>query len=118
MSFLNRWFKRGGEEKEKINVLKHMEKKKKKGRDKITGVEGVVTSIAFDLFGCIQIVLTLPATKEGKSGDSYLMDIARIEIVDHQRAMELPPFKDDSTLISQGKKGGIDKPDATTPTPI
>jgi hypothetical protein len=47
--------------------------------DSITGFEGVVTSIGFDLYGCIQCVVT-PTAKEGKIGDSGWFDHKRLTV--------------------------------------
>ena len=78
------------------------------GTDKITGQEGVITSISFDLYGCIQGVLTPPA-KEGEVKGGNWFDIARIEITpDVTRVMDLPDF--DQGYLSEANKGPADKP--------
>ena len=51
------------------NIEKHLDLLGRKVEDKVTGIKGVVTSVSFDLYGCIQAVITTPA-KDGeyKSG--------------------------------------------------
>lgn len=53
----------------------------KKGRDKITGFEGIITTVAEHLYGCKQIALTPPA-KENVTQDICWFDEDRVEIVE------------------------------------
>ncbi len=74
------------EMKKKIEILgKHV-------KDKVTGFKGVATSISFDLYGCIQLVITPYADKENKNGDGNWYDIGRIKILDHKRVLDIPDF--------------------------
>ncbi len=79
-------------------------------RDKVTGFEGVVTSIGFDLYGCVQAVVT-PASKDGKQEDSRWYDTHRLAIQDGERVMALPCY---ASLVPQvprsEPKGPADKP--------
>ena len=52
----------------------------RKGRDKVTGFEGIVTARVTYLTGCDQYALAPPAA-EGKILDSCYFDEGRIEIV-------------------------------------
>lgn len=80
-----------------------------KGKDRVTGVKGVITSVAFDLYGCIQVILD-PRSKDGTKGEnSQWYDVARIKISDKKRVMSLPDFESDSN-VAQGKKGPAHKP--------
>jgi len=63
-----------------------------KAKDKVTGFEGVVSSVCFDLYGCVQMVLT-PEVKEGKFNDSHWFDEKRLEILDHNPVMATPSFE-------------------------
>ena len=38
----------------------------RKARDQVTNAEGVITSVTFDLFGCIQALLKPPIGDDGK----------------------------------------------------
>jgi len=64
-------------------------------RDRVTGFEGVVTSISFDLFGCVQCALTPPATKDerGKQehGPCNWYDANRLQLTG-DRVMPLTDF--------------------------
>ena len=52
-----------------------------KGRDAITGFEGVIVGKVEYLTGCNQVLLVAPA-KEGKGGESHWFDDSRIEVTD------------------------------------
>ena len=86
---------------------KHIELLGKKAKDSVTGQEGVVTTISFDLFGCVQAVIT-PAAKDGKLLDGNWMDVTRLEILDHEPVMSLPNFSEG--YVADGKKGCAEKP--------
>ena len=59
---------------------KHIELLGLKGKDKITGFKGVIDSVCFDLYGCIQVSLKPPMNKEGIIPDGYWVDVTRVEI--------------------------------------
>lgn len=63
----------------------------KKVREKITGFEGVATSVAFDLYGCIQVVVH-PEAKENKPQDGHFFDFQRLEVIDPLPVMQVPSF--------------------------
>ena len=50
------------------------------GRDRITGISGVVTSVCFDLYGCIQLALHPGLDEKGEPRDVRWYDLVRIEI--------------------------------------
>ena len=58
--------------------------------DKVTGFEGVVTSIAYDLYGCIQAVV-VPEAKDGKVSDGSWFDVNRLRLCS-TGVMECPDF--------------------------
>jgi hypothetical protein len=72
-------------------------------RDKITGVEGIVDSICFDLYGCVQASVRRGLDKDGKVIDSHWYDVKRLDIKSTVHAMELPDF-------SLPEIGAADKP--------
>ena len=74
-----------------MSAQNHIDLLGKTGRDKITGYEGVVISIHFDLFGCVQAMLKQPV-KDGKLEDGQFFDVNRIEITKHERVMPVPAF--------------------------
>ena len=68
----------------------------KKGKDKITGFKGIITSVSFDLYGCIQVILN--PGKVGKDRliipTTNLIDLNRIEIVEDRKVMQADFSKD------------------------
>lgn len=65
----------------------------KKVKDKVTGLEGVVTSISYDLYGCIQGLLTPSVNKEGVTPERWWFDTKRLQVLDHKPVMEIPDFE-------------------------
>lgn len=64
-----------------------------KVKDSVTGFEGVVSSVSFDLYGCVQaIVVPGHNKKEGKTPDAYWFDVKRLERVSSKPVMEVPEF--------------------------
>jgi len=65
----------------------------KRGRDRISGMTGVLSSIGFELCDShIRIAISPPVDKEGKLFDGRWMSISRIEIVDDTHVMPVPTF--------------------------
>jgi len=52
----------------------------KKGKDKVTGFEGVITAKCFHLYGCAQYLLTPSVDKDGKRQNGEWFDEGRIEV--------------------------------------
>ena len=61
--------------------------------DRVTGIEGVITHVGFDLYGCIQVILHPGQTGPGKISDTIWLDVNRLEISDKPKAMEPPSFQ-------------------------
>ena len=64
------------------NFKAHLDLLGFKVKDKVTGASGVVSSVSFDLYGCIQAVVSPPAPPEGEPKEGRWYDIARLEIID------------------------------------
>jgi hypothetical protein len=63
-----------------------------KGRDKITGFEGYVCSVSFDLYGCVSYWITPPAkTEPGDLPGGQWFDEKRVELTE-SRIMPVPDF--------------------------
>ena len=71
-----------------------------KVRDEVTGFEGVVSSISFDLYGCVQAVVTPPVDKDGKDRSGAWFDVSRLVVVDSKPVMDVPEF--DSDIVAHG----------------
>lgn len=63
-----------------------------KVRDAVTGFEGVVTSIGFDLYGCVQAIVTPAIQKDQKQEESRWFDVKRLTALDSKPVMPLPDF--------------------------
>jgi len=72
--------------------------------DTVTGFKGVVTSIGFDLYGCIQAVVTPEMQTPGKLEDSRWFDVARLEILSEMPVMHRPRFVLDLTEVAAPRK--------------
>lgn len=60
--------------------------------DKVSGAKGVVVSISYDLYGCIQAFVRAKVTKEGKEGECYWLDICRLKTTSTRPVMDQPTF--------------------------
>lgn len=75
-----------------MSAKNHIDLLGKKAKDKVTGFTGVLTGVSFDLYGCIQVVITPELDKDGKIQDGRWLDINRVEITDENRVMPVPQF--------------------------
>ena len=64
-----------------------------KGKDRVTGFEGVITSISFDLYGCVQVILNPGVGVDGKLKDANWFDVVRVEITSKDPVMRAPDFE-------------------------
>lgn len=63
-----------------------------KVKDRVTGLTGVVTSVSFELYGCIQAIVNPGLDKDNKPSDTYWFDINRLEILSDKPVMNQPNF--------------------------
>lgn len=75
-------------------------------KDKVTGCVGVISSVSFDLYGCVQVVVAPGVDKDGKLKDNYLFDVHRMELLPEERKMPVPDFP---AIPSEHKKGPAEK---------
>jgi hypothetical protein len=78
-------------------------------RDKVTGFEGVVESVAFDLYGCIQAIVVPPTNPDFDKCKSRWFDLSRLEIKSGGSVMQAPDFSNGK--IAEGNKGPAIKPE-------
>lgn len=69
-----------------------------KGKDRVSAQKGVITSVSFDLYGCVQVVLDALDDKGERRATWY--DHKRIEITDEKPVMPQPVF------TRPGEEGG------------
>jgi hypothetical protein len=60
-------------------------------KDRVTGFNGVIASVTFDLYGCVQAIVTPPVDKDGKTREGNWFDIKRLET--GRRVMAAPQFE-------------------------
>lgn len=95
-------------------ILKHFEFLGLKAKDKISGYEGVISSINFDLYGCIQVVISPSKKDDGTLPNGHYFDISRVEILDETPVMVAPFLVEAAEApeveVAKGKKGSAEKP--------
>lgn len=62
-------------------------------RDRVTGFSGIVTSICFDLYGCVQVVVVPDAGAKNELADGRWFDEKRLEVTGDKPVMEVPTFE-------------------------
>ncbi len=90
------------------DIMEHISLLGKKAKDIVTGVEGVVTSVSFDLYGCIQATLNRGINEKNEPYEQYWMDVCRLEILDDKPVMQVPNY--DRGYVAEGRQGSADKP--------
>lgn len=60
--------------------------------DRVTGFAGYITSIAFDLYGCVQFVIAPGLDKDGKIKDAHWFDAKRVKVTGKKPVMKVPDF--------------------------
>lgn len=86
----------------------HLAKLGFKVRDRVTGVEGIITSVGFDLFGCVQAIVNPGLDKDNKPRDSLWFDINRLEMLSKKPVMQQPDFV--TGPQAEGRQGPAEKP--------
>jgi hypothetical protein len=77
-------------------------------KDRVTGFTGVVTSVCFDLYGCIQATVHPGLDAQAKMGESLWFDVNRLQLADGGRVMPVPDYESQS--VANGDKGPAEKP--------
>jgi len=76
-------------------------------KDAVTGYSGVVSSLSFDLYGCIQASVVPPMDKDGKIEFGQWFDVTRLIVTNKKPVMDLPDFFEG--YVSEGRKGCAEK---------
>ena len=95
-------FKKPTARKEITMNVQHLQLLGKKVRDKVTGVQGTVTSVCFDLYGCILAIVTVKAV-DNKVVSGNWFDVARLQVLDETPVIRVPDFTEG--YIAEGLKG-------------
>jgi hypothetical protein len=91
-----------------IAIKQHLALLGHKVKDRVTGLSGIVTSVGFDLYGCIQAIVNPGLDKDGKQQDSHYFDVNRLEVLSTEPVMTPPNFN--YGPIAEGEKGPAEKP--------
>ena len=76
-----------------------------KVRDRVTRMEGVVSSVCFDLYGCVQCIVTPGMNdKDGKLDEGAWFDWKRLEITDNTPVMARPQYEKAGSEIGAAEK--------------
>lgn len=89
-------------------MKQHVELLGMKARDAVTGFSGVITTVSFDLYGCVQAVITPAVDDKGETKDGGWFDVTRLQITNETPVMPRPDFS--AGYIAEGKKECADKP--------
>lgn len=91
-----------------MKVYEHLELLGQKVEDRVTGFKGVVTSLSFDLYGCIQAIVHPGMGEDGKLAECNWFDVNRLKVLSKKPVMAVPDFIQGA--IAEGKKGPAEKP--------
>lgn len=86
---------------------KHIDLLGYRAKDKITGYEGVIDSVSFELYGCVHASVKPPLNKDGKVENGLWFDVTRLEVDKSSRVMPIPDFYEG--YVANGEKGCDDK---------
>lgn len=90
------------------HVKNHLNLLGMKVEDKVTGFNGVVTSVCFDLYGCVQGLVHPGADNDGKLRDQCWFDVARLSVTSDGPVMDRPNFEYGPQ--AEGRQGPAEKP--------
>lgn len=93
-----------------VNLKKHLDLLGMRVEDRVTGFKGVVATVGFDLYGCIQGVVNPGADADGKLRDSQWFDVNRLRVIDDTPVMERPEFEWTPEVIAEAGKGPAERP--------
>ena len=91
-----------------MQVQKHLALLGHKVKDKVTGIEGIVATIGFDLYGCIQAIINRGVDKDGKTLDQMWLDVSRLTVLTENPVMTPPNY--DFGPIAEGRQGSAERP--------
>lgn len=93
-----------------VNLKKHLDLLGLRVEDCVIGFKGVVATVGFDLYGCIQATVNPGADKEGRLRESQWFDVNRLKVLSEKPVMERPEFEWGPQSIAEGGKGPSERP--------
>lgn len=81
----------------------------RKATDRISGIAGVITSVCFDLYGCIQAAIT-PQAQDGKYIQGTWFDLNRLEVSAGASVMPNPFARPEHGDALKHEHGPAEKP--------
>ncbi len=93
-------------------IEEHLDLLGKRMKDVVTGVSGMVDSVSFDVYGCVQATLRAKMNRDGTIPEAHWFDVKRLKTAG-DRIMDAPPH---FTTPPGEEIGAADKP-AFTPRP-
>lgn len=91
-----------------MNIEHHLALLGHEVKDRVSDFTGVVTSVSFDLFGCVQAVVRPRALDDkGNLKDACWFDVSRLERTSTSPLMAVPSF---DKFEAKAVPGGHDKP--------
>jgi len=93
----------------KTIIKKHLDLLGHELKDKVSDFKGVVISMSFDLYGCIQAdVRPTFLDEKGLTQSGIWMDVSRLIVKSKKPLMEAPDFEWGE--VAEGKKGPANLP--------
>jgi len=93
-----------------MNLKKHLDLLGMKVKDRITGFNGVVATVGFDLYGCVQAIVNPGLDEKGDIRESRWFDVNRLIVTDTEPVMDRPNFEWTPQSISEAGKGPAERP--------
>ena len=75
-----------------MNVQDHLRMLGLEVQDKVTQFQGIVTSVCFDLYGCLQYAVSPRIDKGGRIPEGRWIDAHRVHVLDDRPVMARPEF--------------------------
>ena len=97
-------------EKTMTNLEKHIDLLGMRVQDRVTGFSGVVASICFDLYGCIQAIVNPGMDKDGKMQEQHWFDVRRLKLTSRDPVIERPNYA--HGYQAEGRQGAAEKPNS------
>jgi hypothetical protein len=90
-------------------IKKHLDLLGYEVKDRVSDFRGVVISMSFDLYGCIQAdVRPKDLDKDGQMKKGWWLDVSRLKKMSKKPLMDQPNFE--WGMVAEGKKGPANLP--------